>query len=87
MKTKNLKFKNWLTARGACDDAMEWAATLAYDLKRVYDECHRGDWLLWWARRVDIDRELMKTELVQIAAMCHRFYTELCTSKEGGGKP
>jgi hypothetical protein len=44
----------------ACDPALEWVADrpdLAPDA--LWRECSRGDWLLWLAARVGIDRRLI----------------------------
>lgn len=43
----------------ACSSAIHWAESQdgsAYDLWR---RCDRGDWLLWFAARVDVDRRLV----------------------------
>lgn len=42
---KNIK--ELLTNLDACYDARQWAETLDFDWIRIYNECERGDWLLW----------------------------------------
>ena len=44
--------KKLLNDINACSDAIEWAADKT--IKEVVDQCHRGDWLLWLAKKVDI---------------------------------
>jgi hypothetical protein len=53
----NQEFKAFLKDKGACNDAMEWLD--ARTAKQTFEECHRGDWLLWWLRReswIDINQ-------------------------------
>lgn len=42
---------------GACDEAVLWAESLGPDapLKHAWSICERGDWLLWWAEKNDVD--------------------------------
>ena len=40
-----------LRALGACDDAVEWAATQP-SYAEAWETCQRGDWLLWLLGRV-----------------------------------
>ena len=50
-------FKELLSKLSACSDAREWAGDMT--IEDVITKCHRGDWLLWLAKRVDIgDRKL-----------------------------
>lgn len=54
---------------GACSEAREWAARVKP--KTLYDawrKCPRGDWLLWFAARVGVDRKA----LVMAACGCAR---------------
>jgi hypothetical protein len=37
----------------ACEDARVWAADKS--IEQVITECHRGDWLLWLASKVEMD--------------------------------
>ena len=36
-----------LEALGACREAVEWSAQYGDDFQRAWNECHRGDWMLW----------------------------------------
>lgn len=47
-------FQELLAERDACGAARTWAATKT--IEEVVAECHRGDWLLWLAYRIGIDR-------------------------------
>ena len=45
--------KQLLTKLNACEEAIDWAQNRT--IEEVIQECHRGDWLLWLAQKVDID--------------------------------
>lgn len=45
-------FKELLNKLNACSDAKEWAKGMT--IEEVVATCHRGDWLLWLAKRIDI---------------------------------
>jgi len=63
---KDIDLDALLTRLGACHEAREWAA--GKTLKQAWNECHRGDWLLWLAGMLDIDRKV----LVQATCACAR---------------
>jgi len=48
MKTTKLENLN------ACSDAMEWVLTQK-DYKTAWQNCERGDWMLWLAKRLKVD--------------------------------
>ncbi len=43
----------------ACADAQEWAEDHDGTVSEAYDQCPRGDWLLWLAVRLSVDRRLV----------------------------
>ena len=45
-------FKKLLIELRACSDAREWAGDMT--IEEVVEKCHRGDWLLWLSKKVDI---------------------------------
>ena len=47
------EFQDLLKSINACVEAREWAEGKTSD--EVIDTCHRGDWLLWLARKLDMD--------------------------------
>jgi len=51
MKAK--KFNLLLNDLSACEDAKLFAADKS--LKEVWDTCPRGDWMLWLAKKADVD--------------------------------
>jgi hypothetical protein len=51
----------------ACDSAIAWASTQP-NAATAWAACERGDWLLWLAARVHLDRK----RLVQAACACAR---------------
>ena len=55
---------NRLEKLDACSAAVEWIGER--DLETAWKECPRGDWMLWLAGRVEIDRKL----LVKAACKC-----------------
>ena len=48
-----MKFQELLKKLGACSDAREWAGEKT--IEQIVQDCHRGDWLVWLARRVNVD--------------------------------
>ena len=46
-------FQELLIELKACNEAQEWAQ--GKTIEQVVAECHRGDWLLWLAKKVDMD--------------------------------
>jgi hypothetical protein len=47
------KFQDLLKELHACSDACEWAGEMT--IEEVVEKCHRGDWLLWLAKRANVD--------------------------------
>jgi hypothetical protein len=45
--------KEFLEEINACEDARTWASDKT--IEQVVKECHRGDWLLWLSRKVEIN--------------------------------
>ena len=58
------QFTEWLKKHNACEDAIEWQE--GKDLTIVWQTCHRGDWMLWLAKRAGVEKRL----LVLTAAHC-----------------
>jgi hypothetical protein len=46
-------FQELLIELNACEDARKWAGDKT--IEQVVQECHRGDWLLWLAKRVGVE--------------------------------
>ena len=42
----------------ACDEAVEWAKTQP-SFEAAWNSCERGDWLLWLAARIGVDRRVV----------------------------
>jgi hypothetical protein len=49
--------KHLLEKWNACPDGYGWAKDLT--LKQIYDTCHRGDWLLWLADKLEVEHNLL----------------------------
>jgi len=45
--------KDLLLKLKACEEAVEWAGDKT--AKEIIDTCHRGDWLLWLAYKLEVD--------------------------------
>jgi len=53
-KTTKMKFSELLIKLNACKEAREWASDMF--IEEIVKKCHRGDWLLWIALRVNVDK-------------------------------
>ena len=58
--------KTLLTKLNACKEAIDWVGNKT--IEQAWNECQRGDWLLWLAAKLDIDRKI----LVYAACQCAR---------------
>ncbi len=56
MKTAD-EFRRRLIELGACDDALSWAA--GKTAAEAWEQCERGDWLLWWAQKENTDLRVL----------------------------
>ena len=52
-----MNFQEFLESKKACQDAQEWAKDKT--IEQAIDQCHRGDWLLWLAQSLKVDRRLL----------------------------
>ena len=64
-------YQRLLAKLGACRDARHVAD--GRSLENVWTTCERGDWLLWLAAKLDIDRKLMVTAACDCAEQALRF--------------
>jgi len=74
----NEKLREFLTYRDACQSAMNWLGDR--DSARMWAECERPDWLLWWAGQVVSRQEL-------VLAACDCAETALRYVPEGEDRP
>ena len=49
--------KELLIKLNACNEARKWASNKSID--EIWATCHRGDWMLWLARKLDIDKRVL----------------------------
>jgi len=61
-----MKFAEKLKSINACSQAVEWVGRRG--LRTAWRDCPRGDWMLWLATRVNVDRRLV----VRAACDCAR---------------
>ena len=66
--TATVTLTDLLRSFSACDDAVDWAETQP-DLETAWRDCERGDWLLWIAARLAVDRKLIVIAACQCARM------------------
>ena len=60
-------FKEYLERHEACEPAIEYAASLNYDVKAVIENCPQADWLMWVVAREPETFGLTTHELVGYA--------------------
>ena len=48
-----MTFNQYLQTKDACEPAVKWAGNKT--IEEVVATCHQGDWLLWLAKRCDIE--------------------------------
>lgn len=53
----NTEFIKWLKSENACKGGIKSVGE--FSAKEFWDNCQRGDWLLWWAQKVNIDIRLL----------------------------
>ena len=49
--------KELLLKLKACGPAIDWAGDKT--IEEIWATCHRGDWMLWLARKLDIDKRVL----------------------------
>lgn len=61
-----------------CRDAIEWASQQdQHDLRKAWSTCPRGDWMLWIAARLRVQREVITLAGVKCArAVIHRTHQD-----------
>ena len=52
-----MNFQQFLIEKRACQDAQNWAK--GRTIEQAIDECHRGDWLLWLAEELGVEKRLL----------------------------
>jgi hypothetical protein len=66
-----MTFKELLIQLNACGPAIDWAGDMT--IEQVVADCHRGDWLLWLAQRVGVE----KRPLTLAKALCAKTVVHL----------
>ena len=52
-----MNFQEFLESKKACEIAQKWA--IGKTIEQAIDECHRGDWLLWLAKELNVEKRLI----------------------------
>jgi hypothetical protein len=74
-----MKFtKQQLLDLDPCADGLAFARLHKFDFVKIYNECERGDWLIWWLRR---SGNMDKTQAVKVAIACAEHVLELFEKK------
>lgn len=60
-----------LRCEGACLEAVMWCGNR--DAKTAWEECPRGDWLLWFAGRLGVPRKLLVRSACDCAERALRY--------------
>ncbi len=71
MKKEHFDF---LKTNQACESVLEWAEKQS-DLYDLWNNCHRGDWLLWLAKKLKVDER----KHMLCAALCAHTVVHLMT--------
>ena len=74
-----MKLSTQLRKFDACTEGYEWAKDKT--IEEAWSTCERGDWMLWYAAKINIDRKL----LVRAACACARL--TLKSVPEGEDRP
>lgn len=59
-------FKKFLIEKNACEPAIKWLGER--DIEQTYNDCERGDWLLWLAHKLGLSAN--KRRWVGVAGRC-----------------
>jgi hypothetical protein len=49
--------KEFLEKLNACDEAMDWIENRT--IEQIVENCHRGDWFLWLAKKIKVDLQIL----------------------------
>jgi len=60
---------------GACQESLKWIATQA-DPETAWQNCHRGDWMLWLLGKLDADRKQLVLACCKIARLSLKYIPE-----------
>jgi len=52
-----------------CSDGLEFAKSCNYNMVEIYENCERGDWMIWLLRKA---KAIDKQQTVGIACLCAR---------------
>ena len=67
----NIEFIAKLEKLDACDDSIEWLSTQD-SIKSAWEDCERGDWLLWLVARLNInERKLFLAKGLVVEQVLH----------------
>ena len=66
---KKDKFVSLLEELNACSEAIKWMSEFEGTTKQAWQQCDRGDWMLWLLGKVNADRKLMVLSACQCARL------------------
>ena len=59
----------------ACREAIEWVKSQKSP-EKAWQNCHRGDWMLWIAKKLDVDNRLLTLAKATCANQARHFMTD-----------
>ena len=66
-----------------CREGLDFAKKCDFDAVKIYNTCHRGDWLIWFLRRTNT---ITKPQAVLLAVTCAEHVLEIFEKKYPGDK-
>ena len=73
-----MTFIDELKKLNACPEAVEWVRENDYNLQQAWENCHRGDWMLWLAFRKKVNDK----KLTLAKARCARLVIHLMEDEQ-----
>jgi len=73
-----MNLSTFLKSKNACCEAIEWSEPYGEDWESAWNDCERGDWLLWILEILDFDRK----KVVYAACQCVRLSLHLVPEGE-----
>ena len=73
MPTKTINEQ--LKSLGACPEAIRWVGDL--NLSQAWDQCQRGDWMLWYIAKIGVDKKLVVMAACKCARLSLKYTTDV----------
>lgn len=73
-----MKFIRELKDMNACTEAIKWVRENNYDMEAAWQNCNRGDWLLWYADKKGVDIKKLTLAKVKCVNMVRHLINDPC---------